>query len=116
MPIQGAEALHNGKASDLAGFHEESDHDFSITLSQPYAAFLACLSTPGASVLDEESTVEAGDRFGRDPEYTIGTGPFIFRRWNRGVDMVLEANRECWSGAPRSEGLLIQAGGRSELR
>lgn len=49
-----------------------------------------------------------GDRFGRDPEYTIGTGPFIFRRWNRGVDMVLEANRECWSGAPRSEGLLIK--------
>lgn len=57
MPIRGAEALHNGKASDLAGFY---DYDFSITLSQPYAAFLACLSTPGASVLDEESTVEAG--------------------------------------------------------
>ncbi|MBR0408883.1 MAG: ABC transporter substrate-binding protein [Clostridia bacterium] len=104
-PILGARDLMIGEADTLAGFRLNGDYDFTITLEQPYAAFLAGLSTPGASILDETTTAAAGSQFGLDPALTIGTGPFIFREWQRGVGMVLEANRGCWSGAPKAAGL-----------
>ena len=51
--ILGARELMEGRATSLEGFSEEGDYDFTFTLAEPYAAFLACLSTPGASILDE---------------------------------------------------------------
>lgn len=105
--ILGADQLRSGEQNTLAGFSVISDDVFSITLAEPYAAFLACLSTPGASILDEETTRAAGERFGHDPAATVGTGPFIFREWNPGSAMILEANPDCWSGAPRCKGLHI---------
>ena len=106
--IAGADALRQGKTRRLAGIQVIDDTSFSITLNQPYAAFLACLSTPGASILDKETTEEAGALFGRDPSETVGTGPFVFTDWVRGVSMTLEANPDCWSGPPRCAGLDIR--------
>ena len=103
--IVGSDELEQGKTDTLAGFEILSDLDFSITLEEPFEAFLACLSMPGASILDEESTEEAGERFGKVPEYTIGTGPFILWKWEPGVGMKLIANKDCWEGAPACEGL-----------
>ena len=53
--ILGAEALRSGEADALAGFRMLSDREFSVTLAEPCAAFLACLSTPGFSILDAET-------------------------------------------------------------
>ena len=114
--IKGAHALTHGAAPSLAGFHVDGDYDFTITLAQPYAAFLACLSTPGASILDEETVKQAGDRFGKAPSWTIGTGPFIFQEWVPGTRMLLSANPECWSGPPRCDGLYIQIVSDSEAQ
>ena len=66
--ILGAKALESGQAEDLAGFQVLDDLSFTITLEQPYSAFLACLSMPGASILDQETTEKAGDRFGTDAD------------------------------------------------
>ena len=106
--IEGAEAFQNGEAEEISGFKQISDYEFSITLTQPYAAFLACLTTPGASILDEETTEEAGDQFGLDPAVTIGTGPFIFESWEVNAEMVLVANPDCWSGAPACDGIVMK--------
>ena len=103
--IVGAEALIRGEAEDLEGFRVLGDLDFSITLEEPFQAFPACLSMPGASILDRETTEEAGDRFGKDPAWTIGTGSFILRKWVPGEGMLLSANPNCWQGPPRCEGL-----------
>ena len=105
--ILGAAALQAGQTDALAGFETLDDTHFRITLSEPYAAFLACLSTPGASILDEETTEAAGARFGREAEVTIGTGPFIFKEWRKGERLVLAANADCWCGAPRCPGIEI---------
>ena len=114
--IAGADALRQGKTRRLAGIQVIDDTSFSITLNQPYAAFLACLSTPGASILDKETTEEAGALFGRDPSETVGTGPFVFTDWVRGVSMTLEANPDCWSGPPRCAGLDIRIISDSEAQ
>ena len=103
--IVGASALESGGSTRLEGFQVLSDLDFVITLEQPFEAFLACLSMPGASILDEETTEQAGDRFGMDPEWTIGTGSFVLWKWNPGEGMLLKANPDCWQGAPHCEGL-----------
>lgn len=105
--IRGAKALENGETDKLSGFREISDIDFSITLEEPFEAFLACLSMPGASILDKETTEKAGDDFGHDVEHTIGTGSFILKEWRPGKGMVFVANKDCWKGAPASEGLNI---------
>ena len=103
--IRGASALAEGKAKELEGFKVLSDSDFTITLEQPFEAFLACLSMPGASIMDEETTTEAGDRFGVDPASTIGTGPYILKEWERGKGMMLVPNESCWDGLPKNAGL-----------
>lgn len=105
--IVGAEELASGAAETVSGVEVVDDYTVKITLTQPYAAFLACLTTPGASMLDEETTEQAGDQFGIDPAVTIGTGPFIFESWEFNSQMVLVANTECWSGAPACEGIVM---------
>ncbi len=103
--IAGAGALQNGEKDKLEGFKVLNDKDFVITLEQPFEAFLACLTMPGASILDEDTTNEAGDRFGTDPEWTIGTGSFVLWKWTAEEGMLLKANKNCWQGAPKCEGL-----------
>ncbi len=105
--IVGADALIAGDTDVLEGFEELSDTDFAVTLKQPYAVFLACLSTPGASILDETTTESAGDAFGQDPSRTVGTGPFVFSEWNRNSSIILEADKDCWSGPPACDGLVL---------
>lgn len=105
--IVGGEELRDGKTRKLEGFRSLSDLDFTITLTYPYAAFLALLSIPQYSILDQETTEAAGDRFGKDPEVTVGTGPFVFREWNPGKEMILAANTDCWSGAPGCDGIFM---------
>ena len=103
--IVGADALSGGSAETLEGFRILDDLSFSITLAHPFQAFLACLSMPGASILDRETTEQAGDRFGTDPAWTIGTGSFILSQWTPGEGYMLIANPDCWQGAPKCEGL-----------
>ena len=103
--IVGVAKLESGEADALEGFEILGELDFAITLQQPFEAFLACLSMPGASILDEETTREAGDGFGTDPACTIGTGSFILEQWTRGQGMLLTANPNCWMGPPKCDGL-----------
>ncbi len=112
--VFGAEALREGRLQTLAGFIIHNDYEFAIVLSQPYAAFLACLSTPGASVLDQESTTMAGRLFGKTAQYTVGTGPFVMEDWKPGVEMKLKANQKCWSGPPRCGGMTVRIVSDSE--
>ncbi len=106
--IVGAKALENGEKDHLEGFRILSDQDFVITIEQPFEAFLACLSMPGASILDEETTKEAGERFGTDPQWTIGTGSFVLWKWNVHEGMLLTANPDCWMGPPKCKGLNLR--------
>ena len=103
--ILGAGSLQRGLTNRLLGFEILGELDFVITLEQPFEAFLACLSMPGASILDEQTMRRVGSRFGTDPACTIGTGSFVLDSWVPGEGMLLSANQNCWQGPPRCEGL-----------
>ncbi|MDO4295786.1 MAG: ABC transporter substrate-binding protein [bacterium] len=106
--ILGAEELMEGTADTLAGFEVIDDYNFTVTLKEPYAAFLACLSTPSVSIYDRETTEEAGADFGLVPEKTVGTGPFVFEEWTLGSQIVLSKNENYWDGAPDLDGIVIK--------
>lgn len=96
MTILGAADLREGRTDELAGFHVVDDLTFTIELEHPYSPFLACLATPGASILDRETTEKIGEKFGSGVETTIGTGPFVIESWEAGENMLLRANPDCW--------------------
>ena len=79
-----------------------------VTLKEPFAAFLSCLTAPGLSIYDSEATEAAGDQFGMDPAVTVGTGPFKFAGWTFNDQLVLEKNEDYWKGAPELPGVVIK--------
>lgn len=109
--IKGAEELMAGSIDTLegTGFETIDDLNFKVTLKEPYAAFLACLSTPQVSILDSEATEAAGDDFGLVPEKTIGTGAFKLESWIPGSDYILTRNDEYWGGASELPGIWFKS-------
>lgn len=108
MSIQGAEELRKGSTDKLAGFKIVDDHTFTITLAYPCATFLEGLTTPGASILDKETTQKAGNTFGQTPETTVGTGPFVLTEWKRQKGILMKANPKHWADPPKCDGLNMQ--------
>ena len=87
--VAGGPEMLEGKADSLEGFTVKDDTHFSITLRAPNAGFLAELSSPGMSIVDEESVTAAGS-FGTGPADTIGSGPYKVTEWETNDHFTLE--------------------------
>ena len=106
--IEGFDELTNGAATELSGVKAIDDYTVEINLKEPYAGFLASLAAAPVSILDEKTTTEAGDKFGIEPEFTVGTGPFKLKEWklNEGIELV--KNENYWKEAPKVDGVEIK--------
>ena len=106
-PIRGARALLNGEALDLVGFRIQSADEFTIELEEPVSFFPALISYHAAAIVPEGS-----DKFGASwEEGSVGTGPFRVVKFEPGVRLELERNRNYWrSGYPRIERLNFNFG------
>ena len=85
--IKGAKAFYEdttGAVTGVEGVVALDDMTVQITLEAPFGSFLANIATPGCAIYDRETTEEAGDQFGVDPEKCVGTGPFRVVKWERG--------------------------------
>jgi peptide/nickel transport system substrate-binding protein len=51
-------------------------------------------------------SIDRGDDWS-EPEY-VGTGPFKFGSWERGTEIVLEANEDYWGGAPNADKVVFR--------
>ncbi|MBQ4514247.1 MAG: ABC transporter substrate-binding protein [Anaerolineaceae bacterium] len=105
MSILGAEAFRNGETETLEGLRIVDDNTIEITLAYPYGPFLACMSTPGASILDEETVTAAGEQSGMMSKSIIGTGPFVFEEWKPGAEITMKKNPTFWGKEAGCEGL-----------
>lgn len=74
----------------VESFRATNDSTFSITLTQPFPAFLGLLTMKYCSVVPREIVEEYGSEFRSNP---IGTGPFKFKRWEENIKLVLRRNR-----------------------
>jgi len=106
--IKGASELLEGNATELEGVEVVDDYTVKVTLKEPFAGFLACISVPGGAIYDSEATEAAGDQFGLDPSVTVGTGPFKFASWSYNDQLVLVKNDDYWAGEPTLPGVVIK--------
>jgi peptide/nickel transport system substrate-binding protein len=73
---------------------EEVDRDtIRITIEGPYAPFLANMTMFPVSAVSPAAVARWGDEFGDHP---VGTGPFVFDRWDKGERIVLRRNPDYW--------------------
>jgi ABC-type transport system substrate-binding protein len=101
--IRGAQALLEGKATDLSGLRIHSATEFTIDLEEPVAFFPALIAFQAASIIPEGS--EPGS------ETCVGTGPFRLVAFEPGRRLELARNKAYWrKGYPRSEGLVYSFG------
>ena len=68
-------------------------------LREPHAPLLASLCIPAAHLISPKFI---GQR------HPVGTGPFRFVEWVPNELIVLEANTDCWEGAPKIRRLIFQ--------
>ena len=106
--IKGADELLAGETDTLEGVEVVDDYTSKVTLKEPFAGFLASISSPGVSIYDSEATEAAGDQFGMDPAVTVGTGPFEFSSWSFNNQLVLTRNEDYWKGASGLPGVVIK--------
>lgn len=114
--IEGAKEVMEGASKELLGIKAIDDYTVEITLAEPYAGFLACLSSSPVCMLDKETTEAAGDKFGIDPEVTVGTGAFNMAEWTVNDSIVLTRNEEYWGGDVSLPGVVIKIIPDSETR
>jgi len=93
FPVKGAQAFFAGKASDLPGLEAPDEHTFIIRLEHKYAPFLAVLCMSDFVAVPREVVEKDWKGFALHP---VGTGPFVFDRWERESEIVLKANRDYW--------------------
>lgn len=78
-----------------------------ITLKEPNAAFLSMLVSPNFAVVEARAVKAHGgtdaanaDKADKATDWldqnSAGTGPFVIKKWTRGVEVVLERNAGYW--------------------
>ena len=94
LNIIGAKAFKEGKRKEVAGLTAPDPYTLKVELEEPFAPFLSILAMINAKVVPKEAL---GPDFGKQP---VGTGPFRFRAWDPGKEIVLEANQSYFEGPP----------------
>lgn len=77
----------------IAGFATPDDRTLVVELTEPWAPFLADLALYAFSVIPKQQHQQQGAAFFDQP---IGSGPFVFDRWQRGSNIRLQRNPAFW--------------------
>jgi len=77
----------------VPGMKVLSDHEFEIHLKEPFYRFSYVLAMFQTVVVPREAVEHYGKRFSRHP---VGTGPFVFERWDTGSQIIYLKNPNYW--------------------
>ena len=69
-----------------------------IKLNKPYAPFLSTLAMPSFSIASPDAII----KYNEDLKYKpIGTGPFVFKSWEKNGNIILDCNYKYWGDIPK---------------
>lgn len=103
--IKGAKDKLAGKADKVEGVKVIDDYTVEFTLEEPSGPFLAGLSGAPASIFNRKAVEEGKDKFGFDPEYTVGTGYMKFKDWTQDKEVNLVRNDDYFKGPAKIDGV-----------
>ncbi len=81
------------------------DSTVEFRLKHAFAPFLTSLAMVWNGVVSPAAAIKLGKDFRSNP---VGTGPFIFKEWRHGDQLILEANKNYWGGAPKLDRLIFK--------
>lgn len=96
--LRGFEAYREGRAPHVEGIAVHGRYEISFTLDQPDQTFLNAMAMVFAYPVAHENYehyAALGDP-GEVERNPIGTGPFAFEEWERGVQLTFTRNRRYW--------------------
>lgn len=101
--IEGADAYHEGNADDVAGIRVIDRYTIELQLKEADQTFLNAMAMPFAYPVPRENYEHWGDEVKFHP---VGTGPFVFEAWERGVQLTFVRNERYWREKPGPERML----------
>jgi len=112
--VDGAKERLDGTATTVRGLQAVDKYTVKVVLRDPYAAFIALMASPGASIYNRKFTEPLGDQYGLSPETTNGTGPFVLKEYNLNDNQVLAANDKYYRGRPKLDQIIVRVVADSE--
>ncbi len=106
--VEGAKARLDGTAPTVTGLQAVDKYTVKIVLTQPYAAFIALLASPQASIYNRKFTEPLGDKYGLSPDTVNGTGPFILTDYTLNDSQKMDANDKYFKGRSKLDSVLIR--------
>ncbi|MCF7672685.1 ABC transporter substrate-binding protein [Bacillus subtilis] len=106
--VEGAKARLDGTAPTVSGLQAVDKYTVKIVLTQPYAAFIALLASPQASIYNRKFTEPLGDKYGLSPDTVNGTGPFVLTDYTLNDSQRMEANEKYFKGRSKLDSVLIR--------
>jgi oligopeptide transport system substrate-binding protein len=96
--LLGAPEVIKGQGKEIRGIRVADDYTLELTLERPFAPFLMLMAHDPAFVVPREEVERLGEKeFGSKP---MGTGAFRFVSWRHDDQVVLEAFKDHFRGAP----------------
>lgn len=81
------------------------DYTVKVVTKHGFGPLLSHLSHPGAAILNKKAVLEEGNSYGQHP---VGTGPYVFKEWQSGDKVTLQANPDYFMGKTPIENVVFR--------
>lgn len=80
-----------------------------FVLKQPFAAFPNAIAAGFFGIASPTAVKQAGAAYGTPSSLAVGTGPFVFKKWRTGDQIVLAKNPNYWiPGLPKADQVIFR--------
>lgn len=100
-----------GKVTTISGIKVIDDKTLEVTVKEPKGTTLIEINVPALSKKYYGKGFKKGNLKGVTDlmQKPFGSGPYIFKKYTPGQEVVLEANPSFWQGAPKVKNLIFKA-------